>query len=66
MLGRNKLYTIEQLYASAWQQAIEDTAELVNSLNKSSNIYGADDWIVLECYAIVNNLKFDQDGYLVE
>ena len=66
MLGRNKVYTIEKLYASACQQAIADTAELVNSLDKSSNIYDANDWIVLECYAIVNDLKFDQDGYLVE
>ena len=55
--------TIDKLYASAWDNAIMETADYINSTNNSA--YSYDDWIVLEPFAIVYNLEFDENGYLV-
>ena len=58
---------IDNLYASAWENAINETAEFLNSLNKFAwrNDYNyANDWHVLEAYAAYNNFEFDEDGYL--
>lgn len=58
---------IDELYASAWDNAIQQTADFLNSLNKYGwrNDYNfANDWHVLEAYAAYNDLKFDANGYL--
>ncbi len=57
--------TISDLYASAWDNAIKETAEYLNKLNISPNEYTYSDWVVLEPFAIVNDLEFDDDGYLI-
>jgi len=58
---------IDDLYASAWENAIAETANFLNSLNKFAwrNDYNyANDWHVLEAYAAYNNFEFDENGYL--
>ena len=55
--------SIEDLYASAWDNAIEQTAEYVNKFGFN---YTYADWRVLEPFAIVNDLAFDEDGFLVD
>ena len=57
---------ISELYASAWDNAINETAYFVNNLDKSPNTYTKNDWIVLEPFAIVNQLEFDENGFLIE
>lgn len=56
---------ISDLYASAWDNAIKETAEFVNEASISPTKYTYRDWIVLEPFAIVNDLDFDDDGYLI-
>lgn len=57
---------ISDLYASAWDNAISETAYFVNKLDKSPNTYTKNDWILLEPFAIANQLEFDEDGFLIE
>lgn len=57
---------ISELYASAWDNAIKETAEFVNESSVSTTEYTYRDWVVLEPFAIVNKLEFDENGYLVE
>lgn len=55
---------ISELYASAWDNAIEETAEFVNQTVPYTK-YTYRDWVVLEPFAIVNELEFDENGYLI-
>lgn len=57
---------ISDLYASAWENAISETAYFVNNLDKSPNTYTKNDWVVLEPFAIANQLEFDENGFLIE
>lgn len=56
-------YTIGELYAGAWDNAIEQTAEQVKK--NHGREYTKKDWAVLEAYAEVYRLQFDIDGNLV-
>lgn len=56
---------ISDLYASAWDNAIKETAEYLNKLDISPTEYTYRDWVVLEPFAIVNQIEFDEDGYIV-
>lgn len=56
---------ISELSANAWDTAIEETAEYINTLNISPNEYTYSDWVVLEPFAIVYDLDFEDDGYLI-
>ena len=56
---------ISELYASAWDNAIKETAEFVNEAAVSPTRYTYRDWVVLEPFAIVNQIEFDEDGYIV-
>lgn len=58
-----KNYTIGELYAGAWDNAIEQTAGAVKKLHGRE--YTRADWVVLEAYAEVYRLEFDIDGYIV-
>ena len=52
-------YTIEDLGGAAWDNAIEQTAKYINRLGFN---YTYRDWRVLEPFAIVNDLAFDENG----
>ena len=58
-----KFLSIEDLYASAWDNAIEQTAEYVNKFGFN---YTLADWRVLEPFAIVNDLAFDENGFILD
>ena len=60
---------IDELHASAWDNAIVQTADYLNGLNQyawRSDYNYRNDWHVLEAYAAYNNLEFDENGFLLE
>lgn len=57
-------YTINELYAGAWDNAIEQTAGVVKKFHGRE--YTRADWAVLEAYAEVYRLEFDIDGNYIE
>ena len=58
-------FYIDELFAGAWDQAIIEVANLVNSSTATTRKYDSRDWLLLEAYALQKSLVFDADGYLV-
>lgn len=54
--------TIENLCASAWQNAITETANFLNEYGHNYSL--REDWVVVEAFATVYKLIFDENGYL--
>lgn len=57
-------YKIDALYASAWQHALEEVAEIVN-INTGLKLFEARDWKALENIALKLGVDFDANGEIV-
>ena len=57
-------YTIDELYAGAWDNAIENTAKQIKKVH-GREYTRKDDWVVLETYAQVYRLSFDINGEII-
>lgn len=55
---------IEGLYASAWENAIDNTAKILNEkLGTAFN--RRDNWFIIETMATEMNIQFDENGDLI-
>lgn len=59
----NESYTIEDIYASAWEGAIEEVAKILNDELETN--FSLQDWAKLERVAERLNIKFDENGEIV-
>ena len=60
---------IDNLYASAWQNAIEQTAATINAFLSDKlikRLTPAEDWDVIENIAMSLNIEFTLDGDIKE
>ena len=57
-------YKIDELYASAWQHALEEVAGIVNA-NTGLELFEARDWNALENIALKLGVDFDANGEIV-
>lgn len=59
-----RTYKIDELYASAWQHALDEVAEVVN-MNTGLKLFEARDWNALENIALKLGVDFDANGEIV-
>ena len=57
-------YKIDELYASAWQHALEEVAEIVN-INTGLKLFEARDWNALENIALKLGVDFTENGEII-
>jgi hypothetical protein len=55
---------IDDLYASAWQEAIENVAKVINK-RLHTNYSLREDWMILEEIAMDFGIRFDENGGII-
>lgn len=58
-------FTINDLYASAWESAIDEVASVLNGKIDGLHLFRTRDWVVIEQVAESLNIRFTVNGEII-